>query len=42
MEDDLFNLATMHEGDVLKIGKKEFKIINGHFKDISDNAQMRL
>jgi hypothetical protein len=42
METDLFNLATLHEGEILKIGKKEFKIINGHFKEISENSRQRL
>ncbi len=42
IENDLFNLATLHEGEVLRIGKREFKIINGHFKDITENVQQRL
>ena len=34
LENDLFNLAAMHEGEVLKIGKKEYKIVDGHFKGL--------
>jgi hypothetical protein len=39
LENDLLNLARMHEGEVLKIGKKEYKIVGGHFKVITEKFE---
>ena len=41
METDLFNLATLHEGEIILIGKKEYKLMNGHFVDMADKVQKR-
>lgn len=36
MEQDLVNIALMNEGEVLKIGSRSYRIINGNFEDITD------
>lgn len=36
MENDLVNIAMMNEGEVLKIGNRSYKVINGSFEDITD------
>lgn len=36
MEEDLMDLAAMHEGEVLKIGNRAFQIVKGEFKEIHD------
>lgn len=35
IESDLINLSAMHEGEILNIGDKIFKILDGRFKDVS-------
>jgi hypothetical protein len=39
MEQDLYNLARMHEGETLTIGKKSFRIDGGEFKEIKNFDQ---
>jgi hypothetical protein len=34
MERDLYNLSALHEGEILKIGRKSFKIKDGVFIDM--------
>jgi len=36
IESDLYDLAKMHEGETITIGKKTFKIVDDKFVDISD------
>ena len=36
IETDLFNLATLHEGETIVIGKREFKLSNGYFLDVTE------
>ncbi len=42
MENDLFNLATLHEGETISIGKRQFKLINGRFIDITEKIEKKI
>lgn len=36
MEQDLSNIALMNEGEILQVGNRKYKIINGTFEDVTD------
>ena len=36
MEEDLYELAALHEGETIKIGRVSFKIVDGEFKQVPD------
>jgi len=40
MEQELVNIALMNEGEVLKVGSRSYKIINGSFTDITDEKAL--
>ena len=42
IENDLLNLASLHEGDILRIGNKKYKIENGLFRELKPVEENRL
>jgi hypothetical protein len=41
MEEDLYQLASMHEGETIKIGRMHLKVVDGEFKEVGDFGQLR-
>jgi hypothetical protein len=39
MEQDLYNLSLLHEGEVLKIGRKNYKVKKGEFVEVDLNGE---
>lgn len=42
IDEDLYRLALMHEGETIQIGACTFKIVDGSFRDISFNKEVVL
>jgi hypothetical protein len=38
IEEDLDQLAAMHEGETIRIGRLRFKIVDGEFKEVADSG----